>query len=119
MEEIHQKRGRDGFGHYYLGGVGKFLAAEIQKHTDTEVRDVALRHLQRGGIPTAHDRRMGRKFGVASIDMIVNEDFGRMVAFRMGAITSVPLKKALEKLNLVDVEKYYSTKEYKSLDQIL
>lgn len=119
MEEIHQKRGRDGFGNYYLGGVGKFLAAELQKHTVTEVRDVALRHLQRGGTPTAHDRRMGRKFGVASIDMVVNEDFGRMAALRMGEITSVPLKKALEKLNLVDVEKHYSTKEYKSLDQIL
>ena len=119
MEEIHEKRGRDGFGHYYLGGVGGFVAEEIQNHTDMEVRYVALRHLQRGGAPTAYDRRMGRKFGIAAIDMIVNEDFGRMVSLKHGEITSVPMKKALDRLNLVDVEKFYNTKDYKSLDKIL
>jgi len=119
MEEIHERRGRDGFGHYYLGGVGGFLAEEIEKKSDMEVRYVALRHLQRGGAPTAYDRRMGRKFGIAAIDMIVNEDFGRMVSLRHGEITTVPLKKALEKLNLVEVEKFYNTLSYKSLDQIL
>jgi 6-phosphofructokinase len=119
MEEIHQKRGKDGFGQYYLGGVGGFIAEEIEKHTKMEVRYTALRHLQRGGSPTAYDRRMGRKFGIAAIDMIANEDFGRMVSWRHGDITSVPLKKALERLNLVDVERFYNTKDYKSLDQIL
>lgn len=119
MPEIHERRGRDGFGHYYLGGVGGFLAEEVQKQSDLEVRYVALRHLQRGGVPTAHDRRMGRKFGIGAVDMIVNEDFGRMVSVKMGEITSVPLKKALERLHLVEVEKHYSTKDYKSFDQIL
>jgi len=119
MENIRERRGRDGFGHYYLGGVGGSIADEIQEHTNMEVRYVALRHLQRGGAPTAHDRRMGRKFGVAAIDMVVNEDFGRMVALQHGEITSVPLKKALDRLRLVDVDKFYNTKDYKSLDQIL
>jgi len=119
MEEIHEKRGKDGFGRYYLGGVGGFLAEQIQAGADTEVRYVALRHLQRGGAPSAYDRRMGRKFGIAAIDMIVNEDFGRMVGFVQGNVTSVPLKKALEQLNLVNVEAYYNTKNYKSLDRIL
>jgi 6-phosphofructokinase 1 len=118
MEEIHERRGKDGFGHYYLGGVGGFIAEEIEKEMNAEVRYVALRHLQRGGSPTAYDRRMGRKFGIAAVDMIVNEDFGRMVSLKHGEITSVPLKKAIEKLNLVDVEKYYNTKNYKSLDSI-
>ncbi len=119
LDEIHERRGKDGFGHYYLGGVGGFLAEEIEKRTDMEVRYVALRHLQRGGAPSAYDRRMGRRFGIAAVDMIVNEDFGRMVSLRHGEITTVPLKKALEKLNLVDVEKYYDTKKYKTLDRIL
>ena len=119
MEEIKERRGKDGFGHYYLGGVGGFLAEEVEKRTRLEVRYVALRHLQRGGAPTAYDRRMGRKFGIAAVDMIVNDDFGRMVSLKQGEIATVPLKKALEKLNLVDVEKYYNTKNYKSLDRIL
>jgi 6-phosphofructokinase 1 len=116
--EILEKRGKDGFGHVYLGGVGGFIAEEIQKKTNMEVRYVALRHLQRGGSPTAYDRRMGRKFGVAAVDMIVNEDFGRMVSLRHGEITSVPLKKALESKNLVNVEKFYNTKNYRGLDRI-
>lgn len=119
MAEVYERRGKDGFGHTYLGGIGGFIAEEIQKQTDMEVRYVALRHLQRGGPPTAHDRRMGRKFGIAAVDMIVNEDFGRMTSLKHGEITSVPLKKALERLHLVDVEKYYNTKDYKSLDKIL
>ena len=119
LEEVHERRGRDGFGHYYLGGIGGFVAEEIQKKTKMEVRYVALRHLQRGGSPTAYDRRMGRKFGIAAIDMVVNEDFGRMVGLKEGVVGSVSLKKALERLNLVDVERYYDTKNYKSLDQIL
>lgn len=119
MEPIQERRGRDGFGHYYLGGVGGFLAEEIQKNTSMEVRYVALRHLQRGGAPTAYDRRMGRKFGVASVDMIVNEDFGRMVGIKQNEIISTPLKMALDKLHLVDVEKFYNTKNYKSLDRII
>jgi len=119
MEEIHEKRGKDGFGHYYLGGVGGFVAEEIEKRTKMEVRYVALRHLQRGGAPTAYDRRMGRKFGIAAVDMIVGEDFGRMASLKHGEITTVPLKKALEKLSLVDVEKYYNTKDYRALDQVL
>ncbi|MBW1784341.1 MAG: ATP-dependent 6-phosphofructokinase [Deltaproteobacteria bacterium] len=116
MEPILERRGRDGFGHYYLGGVGGFIAEEIQKSSNMEVRYVALRHLQRGGVPTAYDRRMGRKFGVAAVDMIVGEDFGRMVSVKQGQITSMPLKKALDRLHLVDVEKHYNTKNYKSLD---
>ena len=119
MEEVRERRGRDGFGHFYLGGIGGLIAEEVEKATKYEVRYVALRHLQRGGSPTAYDRRMGRKFGIAAIDMIVNEDFGRMVSLKLGAITSVPLKKALEKLNLVDVETFYNTKDYKTLDKIL
>lgn len=119
LEEVHQKRGRDGFGNYYLGGIGGFISEEIEKQGNMDVRYVALRHLQRGGSPTAYDRRMGRKFGIGAIDMIVNEDFGRMVSLKHGNITSVPLKKALERLNLVDVENFYSTKNYRSLDQIL
>jgi len=119
MEEVHERRGRNGFGQYYLGGIGGFIAEEIEKGMSDEVRYVALRHLQRGGAPTAYDRRMGRKFGIAAIDMIANDDFGRMVSLKHGEIMSVPMKKALERLRLVDVEKYYNTKNYRTLDQVL
>jgi 6-phosphofructokinase 1 len=119
MDPVRERRGKDGFGHFYLGGIGGLLAEELEKQMSTEMRYVALRHLQRGGSPTAYDRRMGRKFGIGAIDMIVNEDFGRMVGYKQGEMTSVPLKKTIERMNLVNVEKFYDTRNYKSLDRIL
>ena len=119
MDMVLERRGQDGFGNYYLGGIGGFIAEQVEKMTGMEVRYVALRHLQRGGSPTAYDRRMGRKFGIGAVDMIVNEDFGRMVAWKQGEVRTAPIKKALEHLNLVDVEKFYNTKDYRSKDQLL
>jgi len=119
MHEVLERRGQDGFGRVYLGGIGGFIAENLEKQTNLEVRYVALRHLQRGGSPSAYDRRMGRKFGIAAVDMIANDDFGRMVSLKLGEVTTVPMKKALDQLSLVDVEKLYNTMYYRSKDQVL
>jgi 6-phosphofructokinase 1 len=55
---------------------------------------------------------MGRYFGIAAVDLILEQDFGRMVAYREGHITSVSLKQAIERLNLVEVDKYYDPARY-------
>jgi 6-phosphofructokinase len=119
LPEVLERRGQDGFGRVYLGGIGGFITETLEKTTNLEVRYVALRHLQRGGSPSAYDRRMCRKYGIAAVDMIANEDFGRMVSLKQGEITTVPLRKALEHLSLVDVEKYYNTMYYRSKDRVL
>jgi ATP-dependent phosphofructokinase / diphosphate-dependent phosphofructokinase len=75
-----------------LGGVGEYLAGEIQKATDWEVRHVVLSHLQRGGTPVAYDRRMGRLFGVAAVDLVLGDETGRMVCLQNGAISHVSLE---------------------------
>lgn len=62
---------------------------------------------------------MARWFGIAAVDMIVNEDFGRMVSTRQGEITSVPMKEVLDRLNLVDVRKYYDVERYNGKRSIL
>jgi 6-phosphofructokinase len=41
---------------------------------------------------------MGRYFGIASVDLIV-KGFGKMVSYRNGKITAVPLQEAIGKLN--------------------
>lgn len=103
---------KDSFGHVTLGGVGEFLAKGIERSTGLETRSVTLSHLQRGGVPCAFDRRMGRYFGIAAVDLIVNGDFGQMVSFRNGEVTAVPLEEAVGKLNTVDVETQYDTERY-------
>jgi phosphofructokinase-like protein len=117
--EIVKENGIDSFGHKTLGGIGEFLAKRISEWTKIETRSLTLSHLQRGGVPCAYDRRMGRYFGIAAVDLIVNEDFGRMVSYRSGRITSVPLREAVGKLNLVDVQTQYDTERYNGRRSIL
>ncbi|MCK9273981.1 MAG: ATP-dependent 6-phosphofructokinase [Syntrophales bacterium] len=102
----------DGFGHVALGGIGEFLACKIEKDTGLETRSVVLSHLQRGGTPTSYDRRMGRYFAIAAVDLILKEDFDRMVSYQKGIISSVPLKEAVGKTKKVNIKRYYDTKLY-------
>jgi phosphofructokinase-like protein len=102
----------DSFGHKTLGGVGNWIRGQIVKKTGFDTRAVTLSHLQRGGLPCAYDRLMGRNFGVAAVDMIEQGMFGRMVSYIKGVITSVPLTEAVGKLNVVDIEEYYDTERY-------
>jgi len=102
----------DDFGHVSVGGVGAYVASEIQKRTGLESRHITLSHLQRGGTPSAHDRLMARWFGIAAVDLIVREDFGRMVTLERGEIGTAPLAGVIHKLKLVHVEKYYDTERY-------
>jgi 6-phosphofructokinase 1 len=116
---ITKEENGDSFGHKTLGGVGEFLAREISRSTKVETRSLTLSHLQRGGVPCAYDRRMGRYFGIAAVDLIVREEFGRMVSYRNGRITSVRLREAVEKLNLVNVKTQYDTERYNGRRTIL
>src|SRR5690606_23146323 len=100
----------DEFGHRTLGGIAAFLSDQIQRNTGFESRYVILSHLQRGGVPSARDRLMARWFGIAAVDMIVSEDFGRMVSFRHGEMRSVPLEDVTDHLHLIEVDKCDETK---------
>lgn len=117
--EILKEEGVDSFGHKILGGIGEFLAKQISQLTKIETRSITLSHLQRGGVPCAYDRRMGRYFGIAAVDLIVKEDFGKMVSYRNGRIMAVPLREAIGKLNLVDVQTQYDTERYNGRRTIL
>ena len=117
--EIIKENGVDSFGHKALGGIGEFLANRITESTKMETRSIILSHLQRGGAPCAYDRRMGRYFGIAAVDLIAKEDFGKMVSLRNGRITAVSLKEAVGKLNVVDVNTQYDIERYNGRRTIL
>lgn len=117
--EIVKEEGVDSFGHKMLGGIGEFLADRISRLTGMETRSITLSHLQRGGAPCAYDRRMGRYFGIAAVDLIVKEDFGKMVSLKNGKITSVPFEEAVGRLNFVDVETQYDKERYNGRRTIL
>jgi 6-phosphofructokinase 1 len=62
--------------------------------------------VQRGGSPTAYDRVLATRFGVAAIDAVAAERFGHMVALRATEIVCVPLQDALREPKLLAPELY-------------
>jgi len=104
--EIVYGKGVDEFGHVRFGGVGYHIGKEIERRMDLETRVVVLGHLQRGGSPTAFDRVLATRFGIAAIDLVHKGEFGRMIALQGNKIVSVPLKDVVGKRKTVDLELY-------------
>jgi phosphofructokinase-like protein len=101
---------KDAFGHAKLGGIGVTLEREIEERTGFETRVTILGHVQRGGTPTAYDRVLATRFGVAAIDAADDEDFGKMVSLQGTKIVRVPIGDAVGTLKTVDHE-FYETAE--------
>lgn len=110
---------KDAFGHVRLGGIGHYLAEEIEKRAKLESRAVVLSHLQRGGKPVAFDRRLGFYFGVAAVEAIMGGHFGKMAALKNGRIVLAPLSEAVKQLRVVDVETSYDTRFYRAKQSII
>jgi 6-phosphofructokinase 1 len=91
----------DAFGHARLSGIGQALAEEIEKRTGFETRSVNLGHTQRGGTPTAYDRMLATRYGVAAIDLVHAGHFGRLVVLKGNQISDIPLQDAIAKTRTV------------------
>ena len=75
-----------------LGGIGSVVAKQIEEITKVETRVTVLGHLLRGGIPSAYDRILATRFGIEAVHMVVNEQFGHMVALQGNNLTTVMVK---------------------------
>jgi 6-phosphofructokinase 1 len=89
-----------------LGGIAARLAPELEQRTGFETRVVVLGHLLRGGTPTAYDRILATRFGIAAVDAVDDGDFDRMVAVRGTEIVRVPLADAVGELKTVPPERF-------------
>ena len=94
--------GVDAFGFERLGGIGYVFGAELERLTGFETRVTVLGHLQRGGAPTAYDRVLATRFGVAAVDLAAAGRFGEMTALRGAKIVGVPLAEACADIRSVD-----------------
>ncbi len=92
----------DEFGHVRLGGISNVIQDEIGRRTGFDTRVTILGHVLRGGTPTAYDRVLATRFGIAAIDAVHDRDFGTMVALRGEGIERVPIGDAVQELKTVD-----------------
>jgi ATP-dependent phosphofructokinase / diphosphate-dependent phosphofructokinase len=97
---------RDEYGWPRLGGISNMITAEIERRTGFETRVTILGHVQRGGSPTAFDRVLATRYGVAAIDLAAASGWGRMVSLRGIEMVDCPLDDAVAEIKLVP-EKLY------------
>ena len=93
----------DEFGHVRLGGISNRIQAEIERRTGFDTRVTILGHILRGGTPTAYDRVIATRCGLAAIDAVHEDHFGIMVALQGTEIVRVPLSEAVGTLKTVDL----------------
>jgi len=99
---VLQSAKKDAFGHVMLGGVGSVLSKMIEKGTGFESRCTVLGHTQRGGTPTAFDRVLGTRFGIAAVDLIHKGEFGKIVVLKGNEIVPIELKVVMGQYKTVD-----------------
>ncbi len=105
-EVITQTDQRDAFGHVRLGGVGRFVADEIEARTGFETRLTVLGHVQRGGAPTAFDRVLATRFGIAAIDAVHDGHAGQATVLQANQIRLAPLADLTATTKVVDRDLY-------------
>ncbi|TBN58212.1 ATP-dependent 6-phosphofructokinase [Glaciihabitans arcticus] len=110
MTDVHSERGLDAFGRPRLGGIGELLAPLIEERTGIETRATTLGHIQRGGTPSAFDRVLATRLGMAALELAIEQKWGYMVALRGTDIVNVSFADALGTLKTVPQERYDEAK---------
>ncbi|MEO0512063.1 MAG: ATP-dependent 6-phosphofructokinase [Planctomycetota bacterium] len=87
-----------------LGGVAKWLAAEVEKRTEIESRYVVLGHVQRGGTPVAGDRVLATQFGHHAMKLLREGARNRLVVMQGGRLADIEITAAANKQRTVPIE---------------
>jgi 6-phosphofructokinase len=96
----------DPFGNPRLGGIGHVVAEAIHKQTGIETRTAVLGHLQRGGPPSASDRILATRLGLAASRLVFERRFGSMVTLMGGQIVETPMSEGVVATKKLDLTYY-------------
>ncbi|NDV47115.1 6-phosphofructokinase [Paludibacter sp. 221] len=78
------------------GGANGLAERMRIEHPEYDVRVTILGHIQRGGSPTAYDRIIASRMGVAAIDALMDEQRNIMIGIVNNEIVHVPFTKAIK-----------------------
>ena len=106
MEEAHSHKGLDAFNRPRLGGIGELLAPMIEARTGIESRATVIGHIQRGGVPSAFDRVLATRLGMAAVDAVQERRWGSMVSLNGTDVVNVSIADATVGLNVVPQYRY-------------
>ncbi len=78
------------------GGANGLAERMHREYPGYDVRVTILGHIQRGGSPTAYDRILASRMGVAAIDALMDEQRSIMIGIVNDEIVHVPFTKAIK-----------------------
>lgn len=104
---VARKSDEIGYENLRLGGIAYQVSQQIKAAgCNADIRETVLGHIQRGGTPIAFDRVLATQFGVKAFEMVLEAEFGKMVAYKNNDIVTVSLKEAVEEYNFVKPDAY-------------
>lgn len=87
-----------------LGGIGDKVAMELEKLCGNESRATILGHLQRGGSPSATDRILSSRYGIAAVKLAEQGLFGNMVTLKGNEMGYDSLENVIDNNKFVDID---------------
>ena len=99
--KLSKKEYKEKMANYKYPSVSYEIAEAIQKKTGHEVRVTVPGHMQRGGAPDPYDRVFASRLGAEAGQLILNKEYGFMVAYKNREIIKVPLSEIAGKLKYV------------------
>jgi 6-phosphofructokinase 1 len=88
------------------GGANAVAAMIEKEHPEYSTRVTILGHLQRGGSPTAFDRILASRMGIAAVQALIDDQRNVMVGVQNDDIVLVPLSKAIHQKKDIKEDKW-------------
>ncbi|WDV45214.1 6-phosphofructokinase [Clostridiaceae bacterium M8S5] len=82
------------------------VGKEIQDKTGIDTRVTVLGHLQRGGSPTADDRILASRMGAKAVELLANNETGKVIGIKGNELFAIEIEEALQKEKKFDSEMY-------------
>lgn len=92
--------------HAIEGGAQAVAKMMEEAHPEFSSRVTILGHLQRGGSPTASDRILASRMGIAAVQALLEDQRNIMVGLQEDEIVYVPLSKAIKQKKDVNNDKW-------------
>ncbi|MBI3647276.1 MAG: 6-phosphofructokinase [Actinobacteria bacterium] len=103
----------DAYGHLKLGGIGQLTGAALKEITGEGVIYQQIGYLMRSGSPDSLDLMVAINFAVMAADLVIEGNFGRLVALRNGNYANVPIGVTRQGVKRVDVGALYDVEQYR------
>ena len=103
----------DAYGHKKLGGIGQVTGEFLREITGQGIIYQQLGYLMRSGSPDSLDLMVAINYAVMAADLLIDRQFGRLVALRNGNYVNVPLPVLRQGVKRVDVGALYDVENYR------